>query len=58
MQAPNEPERPAVELPSGVDSTLVAWMLSLSPAERLAALQGQVDSILRLRNARVVAKVP
>ena len=35
----NEPED------DGVDVTLIRWMLSLSPEERLAALQGFVDSI-------------
>jgi hypothetical protein len=29
----------------GVDVTLIRWMLSLSPEERLAVLQGFVDSI-------------
>jgi len=38
--------------PDGVDLTLIRWMLSLSPGERLAALQGAVRSILRLRHAR------
>lgn len=32
----------------GVDVTLIRWMLSLSPEERLAALQGFVDSIAAL----------
>jgi hypothetical protein len=33
----------------GVDLTLIRWMLSLTPAERLEALQNNVRSILRLR---------
>jgi hypothetical protein len=33
----------------GVDLTLIRWMLSLTPAERLAVLQDQVDSLLNLR---------
>jgi hypothetical protein len=33
----------------GVDLTLIRWMLSLTPAERLAVLQDQVDSLLTLR---------
>ena len=33
----------------GVDLTLIRWMLSLSPAERLQALQQNVQSLLRLR---------
>ena len=36
----------------GVDLTLIRWMLSLSPADRLAVLQANVRSILRLRNVR------
>ena len=31
----------------GVDLTLIRWMLSLSPAERLATLQQYVDSTER-----------
>ena len=34
----------------GVDLTLIRWMLSLTPAERLQALQQAVQSLLRLRN--------
>lgn len=33
----------------GVDLTLIRWMLSLSPAERLEVLQGFVDSVLEIR---------
>ncbi|MEO8658569.1 MAG: hypothetical protein ABI693_08870 [Bryobacteraceae bacterium] len=33
----------------GVDVTLIQWMLSLTPQERLEALQSAVDSILELR---------
>ena len=33
----------------GVDLTLIRWMLSLTPAERLRVLQNNVRSILRLR---------
>ena len=38
----------------GVDLTLIRWMLSLTPAERLDVLQGHVDDILAIRelNAR------
>ena len=39
---PAEPEE------DGVDVTLIRWMLSLSPEERLAVLQGFVDSIAAL----------
>ncbi len=33
----------------GVDLTLIRWMLSLTPAERLEALQGIVDFIESVR---------
>ncbi|NWG72762.1 MAG: hypothetical protein HXY23_14315 [Parvularculaceae bacterium] len=36
----------------GVDLTLIRWMLSLSPAERLQVLQDAVQSSMRLRDAR------
>ena len=35
--------------PDGVDLSLIRWMLSLTPTERLEALQSYVRSILRLR---------
>ena len=38
--------------PDGVDLTLIRWMLSLTPDERLAALQSSVQSLVRLRDAR------
>jgi hypothetical protein len=33
----------------GVDLTLIRWMLSLTPAERLDVLQRHVSSILSIR---------
>lgn len=45
-------QSPSAFSEDGVDLSLIRWMLSLSPGERLAALQGTVQSILRLRNAR------
>jgi hypothetical protein len=33
----------------GVDLTLIRWMLSLTPAERLQVLQRQVNAILAIR---------
>ena len=36
----------------GVDLTLIRWMLSLTPAQRLQVLQAHVNSIMKLRNAR------
>jgi hypothetical protein len=34
----------------GVDLTLIRWMLSLTPTERLQVLQQSVQSLLRLRD--------
>lgn len=39
----------ADESEDGVDLTLIRWMLSLTPPERLRVLQDCVNSILRLR---------
>ncbi len=36
----------------GVDLTLIRWMLSLTPAERLNVLQQNILSIARLKHAR------
>jgi hypothetical protein len=33
----------------GVDVTLIRWMLSLTPAERLAAMQGFADALQEAR---------
>jgi hypothetical protein len=35
---------------SGVDVTLIRWMLSLTPAERLDVLQRHVDAVLEMRD--------
>jgi len=42
---------PLVETDDGVDVTLIRWMLTLSPEERLAVLQGFVDSVAELTRA-------
>ena len=39
------------EYVNGVDVTMVRWMLSLTPLERLEVLQRHVRSILELRAA-------
>lgn len=39
--------------PDGVDLTLIHWMLSLTPLERLEVLQDWVDGLSELRNGRV-----
>lgn len=36
----------------GIDLTLIRWMLSLTPAERLQVLQRHVQSVMRLRGQR------
>jgi hypothetical protein len=41
--------------PDGVDVSLIRWLLGMSPAERLAALQGAVDSIAQLRDGGTTA---
>jgi hypothetical protein len=40
--------------PDGVDLTLIRWMLSLTPAERIKVLDDRVNDILAIRelNAR------
>ena len=37
---------------TGVDLTLIRWMLSLTYLERLQALQDNIRSIMRLRDAK------
>lgn len=51
-QAPKAPEAEGAESvysEDGVDLTLIRWMLSLTPTERLEALQDVLWSITRLR---------
>ncbi len=36
----------------GVEITLIRWMLSMTPTERLQTLQQNVRSIMKLRDAR------
>jgi len=47
--------QPPTHSEDGVDLTLIRWMLSLTPAERLEVLQSAVDSILEIRerNAQI-----
>jgi len=33
----------------GIDVTLIRWMLSLTPAERLRVLQNQINRVLAIR---------
>ncbi|MCX5743571.1 MAG: hypothetical protein NT062_13855 [Proteobacteria bacterium] len=43
----NEPP-PRQPVDDGVDVSLIRWMLSLTPEERLDVLQGFVDSVAEL----------
>ena len=45
-------EDPSVSA-DGVDLTLIQWMLSLAPLERLAILQDWVDGLTELRRGRI-----
>jgi len=36
----------------GVDLTLIPWMLSLTPTERIQTLQRNIQSIMRLRGEK------
>jgi hypothetical protein len=45
----DEASAPLTRSEDGVDLTLIRWMLSLTPAERLDVLQEHLRSILRLR---------
>jgi len=49
-----EPQRQADYGPDysedGVDLTLIRWMLSLTPAERLQVLERHVNAILTIRS--------
>jgi hypothetical protein len=48
----NANEEIQVRSEEGVDLTLIRWMLSLSPRERLLMLQQNIRSITRLKRAR------
>jgi len=53
MNAP-KPMPPSEHEPShseeGVDLTLIRWMLSMTPAERLQILQESIRSLMRLKD--------
>jgi hypothetical protein len=49
MREDRLPHEEPTHSPDGVDLTLIRWMLSLTPEERLEVLQSNVLSILRLR---------
>lgn len=37
------------DVSSGVDRSLIRWMLSLSPTERLLVIQQQVNAVLEMK---------
>jgi hypothetical protein len=54
MIEPMDPPPEATESPcesSGVDVTLIRWMLDMTPAERLQVLQSFVDATWKARCA-------
>ena len=54
MDEPLDPPTEAAEYPyesSGVDLTLIRWMLGMTPAERLQVLQSFVDATWKARGA-------
>jgi hypothetical protein len=40
---------PLTDYSEGVDVTLIRWLLSLTPADRLQVLQANINQILRIR---------
>jgi len=53
-------EIPATHSEDGVDLTLIRWMLSLTPAERLQVLQRHIQSVeeVRARNQQDNVMLP
>jgi hypothetical protein len=45
----DEPNAADVYDENGVDLSLIRWMLRLSPAERIAVVQGSIDLVQRAR---------
>lgn len=45
-------DRPLLSSEDGDDDSLIRWMLSLTPTQRLKVAQGFVDSVAALRNGR------
>jgi hypothetical protein len=52
MSSDPPPPAPSREPDDGVDVTLIRWMLSLTPDERLDVLQGFADSVAAMVDAR------
>lgn len=54
--APASDSAPSGESPDGVDLTLIAWTLTLTPLQRLELLQDWVDGLAELRHGRRAAE--
>ena len=58
MSEPSSPPSPSTTLRADqkgdgeVDLTLIRWMLTLTPAQRLQVLQQQINTLTRLKHAR------
>lgn len=50
--APSEAGLGSPGIAEGEDDSLILWMLSLTPLQRLEAAQGFADSVIALRNGR------
>ena len=48
----------ALYAPSGVDLTLIRWMLSLTPSERLDVLQNMVEFVSEARVETATDSLP
>jgi hypothetical protein len=53
-----QPEEKRAYSDDGVDLTLIRWMLSLTPAQRLEALQQYADSVLNVRAWNSETRLP
>jgi len=59
----SEPDSSAIDArssyaPDGTDLTLIRWMLSMTPDQRLDALQGFVDALWELKDDDVETGFP
>jgi hypothetical protein len=52
-QAPQPPKDRRTHSEDGVDLTLIRWMLSLTPEQRIRALEDNVYALMRLRNGNI-----
>lgn len=53
LQRPHASDDEPVYCEDGVDLTLIRWMLSLTPAQRLEVLQQHIWSIMSLRGVGI-----